>query len=44
MCKTMVKTVLVRGSGTWPVAEVDVKTVNTWETQMLRRIFLSLIQ
>lgn len=35
----MVKPVVVRGSETWPITEVDMKRVNTWERKMLRRIY-----
>jgi hypothetical protein len=34
--KIMVKSVAVYGSETWPVTEMDVKRLNTWEKKMLR--------
>jgi hypothetical protein len=37
-CKTVVKTVVVYGSETWPVTEKDTKRLNTWERKLLRWI------
>ena len=36
--KMTVKPVVVYDSETWPVAEMGIKGLNTWERKMLRRI------
>jgi hypothetical protein len=35
----IVKPVVVCGSETWSVTEMDMKRLNTWEKKMLRRIY-----
>jgi hypothetical protein len=34
----MAKAVVVCGSETWPVTEMDMKELNTWERKIFRRI------
>jgi hypothetical protein len=36
--KTMVEPIVVYGSETWHMAEVDMKRLNSWERKILRRI------
>ena len=38
ICKTMVKPVVVYGSETWTVTEMDMKRLGTWERKILRSI------
>jgi hypothetical protein len=37
--KTMVKSVVVSGSETWPMTEMDYKILNTWERKILTRVY-----
>ena len=37
--KTMLKPAAVCRSETWPVTEMDVKRLNTWDRKILRRIY-----
>jgi hypothetical protein len=34
-----VKPVVVYGSETWPLTEIDMKRLNTWERKILKRIY-----
>ena len=34
----MIKEVVVCGSEIWPVTQMDMKTLNTWDRNILRRI------
>jgi hypothetical protein len=40
----MVKPVVVCGSETWPMAEVDMKRLKTWDRKILRRIYRSVVE
>jgi hypothetical protein len=37
--KMMVKPVVVYGRETWPMREMDMKRLNTWDRNILRRIY-----
>jgi len=37
--KTMMKSVVVYASDTWPLTEMDVKMQKTWDRKILRRIY-----
>jgi len=37
---TMVKPVVVYGSETWPMTDMDMKRLNMWERKTVRRMFI----
>jgi hypothetical protein len=37
--KTMVKPVVVGGSETWALIELDMKRLSTWERRILRKLY-----
>jgi hypothetical protein len=38
VCKAMLKPVVVYGSETWPMSDMDAKRLSTWKRKILRRI------
>jgi hypothetical protein len=44
MYKAMIKPVVVYGSETWPMTEMDMKRLNTWERKILRRIYEPVVE